>query len=87
MHEVVTMVSGWLVSYLMRSAVAMAVIGAVAWLGDWLLRSGAAGTAPHVGRGIAGGRVTAAAASCHVEPLFRPCGYGRAVEPGRLHIT
>jgi beta-lactamase regulating signal transducer with metallopeptidase domain len=38
MHELTTMVSGWLVSYLVHSAVALAVLGAMAWLGDRLLR-------------------------------------------------
>ena len=38
MHELMTMVSGWLVSYLTHSAVTLAVLGAVAWLGDRLLR-------------------------------------------------
>jgi TonB family protein len=36
--ELMTMVSGWLVSYLSHSAVTLAVLGAVAWLGDRLLR-------------------------------------------------
>jgi TonB family protein len=38
MHEAVTMASGWLMNYLVHSVVAMTVIGAVAWLGDRLLR-------------------------------------------------
>jgi TonB family protein len=38
MHELMTMVSGWLVSYLTHSAVALAILGAMAWLGDRLLR-------------------------------------------------
>jgi TonB family protein len=39
MHELLTTVSGWLVSYLTHSAVTLAVLGAMAWLGDRLLRS------------------------------------------------
>ena len=38
MHELLTMVSGWLVSYLTHSAVTLAILGAMAWLGDRLLR-------------------------------------------------
>jgi TonB family protein len=38
MHELMTMVSGWLVSYLTHSAVTLAILGAMAWLGDRLLR-------------------------------------------------
>jgi beta-lactamase regulating signal transducer with metallopeptidase domain len=38
MHELLTMMSGWLVSYLTHSAVTLAVLGAMAWLGDRLLR-------------------------------------------------
>ena len=37
-RELLTMVSGWLVSYLTHSAVTLAVLGAMAWLGDRLLR-------------------------------------------------
>jgi TonB family protein len=36
--ELMTMVSGWLVSYLTHSAVALAILGAMAWLGDRMLR-------------------------------------------------
>jgi TonB family protein len=36
--ELMTMVSGWLVSYLTHSAVTLAILGAMAWLGDRLLR-------------------------------------------------
>jgi TonB family protein len=38
MHERMTMASGWLVNYLAHSALALAVIGAMAWVGDRLLR-------------------------------------------------
>ncbi|MGB9418580.1 MAG: hypothetical protein WCB58_19870, partial [Acidobacteriaceae bacterium] len=38
MHELLTTISGWLVSYLVHSAVSLAVLGAIAWLGDRLLR-------------------------------------------------
>ncbi|HEX4310888.1 MAG TPA: TonB family protein [Acidobacteriaceae bacterium] len=38
MHELLTTISGWLVSYLTHSAVTLAALGAVAWLGDRLLR-------------------------------------------------
>jgi TonB family protein len=38
MHELLTTVSGWLGSYLTHSAVTLAVLGAMAWLGDRLLR-------------------------------------------------
>src|ERR1700733_2914260 len=38
MHELLTMVSGWLTNYLAHSAVTLAVLGAMAWLGDRLLR-------------------------------------------------
>src|ERR1700759_5269529 len=36
--ELMTMVSGWLVSYLTHSAVTLTILGAMAWLGDRLLR-------------------------------------------------
>jgi TonB family protein len=38
MHELVTMATGWLVNYLSHSVVALIALGAVAWLGDRLLR-------------------------------------------------
>jgi TonB family protein len=38
LRELMTMVSGWLVSYLVHSAVTLVVLGAMAWLGDRLLR-------------------------------------------------
>ena len=38
MHDLTTMASGWLVSYLVHSAVTLAVLGAMAWVGDRLLR-------------------------------------------------
>jgi beta-lactamase regulating signal transducer with metallopeptidase domain len=38
MHELLTTVSGWLVSYLTHSAVTLAILGAMAWLGDRMLR-------------------------------------------------
>jgi TonB family protein len=38
MHELVVVVSGWLTNYLAHSVLALTVLGAVAWLGDRLLR-------------------------------------------------
>lgn len=38
MHDLVMMVSGWLTNYLAHSVVALTAFGAVAWLGDRLLR-------------------------------------------------
>jgi TonB family protein len=38
MHEVVAMMSEWLMHYLAHSAVALTIVGAVAWMGDRLLR-------------------------------------------------
>lgn len=38
MHELVMMVSGWLMNYLAHSVVTLTVLGAVAWLGDRVLR-------------------------------------------------
>jgi TonB family protein len=38
MHDFLTMMTGWLVNYLAHSAVTLAIVGAVAWLGDRLLR-------------------------------------------------
>jgi beta-lactamase regulating signal transducer with metallopeptidase domain len=43
MHELMTMMSGWLMHYLTRSAVTLVLMGAMAWLGDrWLRRLGPA---------------------------------------------
>ena len=38
MRELMPMMSGWLLNYLVHSAVALTLIGAVGWLGDLLLR-------------------------------------------------
>jgi len=38
MHELIWMVSGWLMNYLAHSVVTLTILGAVAWLGDRLLR-------------------------------------------------
>lgn len=38
MHELVMMVSGWLMNYLAHSVVTLTVLGAAAWMGDRLLR-------------------------------------------------
>jgi bla regulator protein blaR1 len=38
MHEVVAMMSDWLMHYLAHSVVALTIVGAVAWMGDRLLR-------------------------------------------------
>src|SRR5882757_9666863 len=38
MRELMTMMTGWLTNYLAHSVVTLAIVGAVAWLGDRLLR-------------------------------------------------
>jgi hypothetical protein len=50
MYEFAFMVGGWAASYLVRSAVLLAVLGAVAWMSDRLL--GRVGPSAHTGCGL-----------------------------------